>query len=82
MAEPTTTSILALMDGQAFTSDALANRFDLSRQAVSKQIMVLQKVEWVKPTQSGREIYHFFNPKDIRIALLAGRIHESVRNSF
>ncbi len=41
----------------------MAEKFDMSRQAVSKHIKVLHECELIKPQQSGREIYYHFNPK-------------------
>jgi len=40
----------------------MAEKFDMSRQAVSKHIKVLHACELIKPEQSGREIYYHFNP--------------------
>jgi DNA-binding transcriptional ArsR family regulator len=51
---------------QALTPNAMAEKFDMSRQAVSKHIKVLQACELIKPEQSGREIYYYFNPKKIQ----------------
>ena len=44
----------------------MAEQFDMSRQAVSKHIRVLQECELIKPKQSGREIYYHFNPKKMQ----------------
>lgn len=44
----------------------MAEKFDMSRQAVSKHIKVLQECELIKPEQSGRKIYYHFNPKKIQ----------------
>ena len=44
----------------------MAEKFDMSRQAVSKHIKVLQECELIKPEQSGREIYYHFNQKKIQ----------------
>ena len=44
----------------------MAEQFDMSRQAVSKHIKVLQECELIKPEQSGREIYYHFNPKKMK----------------
>lgn len=44
----------------------MAEKFDMSRQAVSKHIKVLQECELIKPEQSGREIYYHFNPQKIQ----------------
>ncbi|MGK6350159.1 ArsR/SmtB family transcription factor [Parapedobacter sp. DT-150] len=66
IADPTRRAILTLLAMQALTPNAMAEKFDMSRQAVSKHIKVLQACELIKPEQSGREIYYHFNPKKIQ----------------
>jgi DNA-binding transcriptional ArsR family regulator len=66
IADPTRRAILTLIAIQALTPNAMAEKFDMSRQAVSKHIKVLQECELIKPEQSGREIYYHFNPNKMR----------------
>ena len=66
IADPTRRAILTLIAIQALTPNAMAEKFDMSRQAVSKHIKVLQQCELIKPEQSGREIYYHFNPKKMQ----------------
>ena len=66
IADPTRRAILALIAIQALTPGAMAEQFDMSRQAVSKHIKVLQECDLIKPEQSGREIYYHFNPKKMQ----------------
>ena len=66
IADPTRRAILTLIAIQALTPNAMAEKFDMSRQAVSKHIKVLQECELIKPEQSGREIYYHFNPKKMK----------------
>jgi DNA-binding transcriptional ArsR family regulator len=66
IADPTRRAILTLVAMQALTPNAMAERFDMSRQAVSKHIKVLQECQLIKPEQSGREIYYHFNPKKMQ----------------
>ena len=66
IADPTRRAILTLIAIQALTPNAMAEKFDMSRQAVSKHIKVLQECELVIPEQSGREIYYHFNPKKMQ----------------
>lgn len=61
IAYPTRRAILALIAIQALTPNAMAQKFDMSRQAVSKHIKVLHECELIRPEQSGREIYYHFN---------------------
>src|SRR6478736_9007078 len=66
IADPTRRAILALIAIQALTPNAMAEQFDMSRQAVSKHIKVLQECELIKAEHSGREIYYHFNPKKMQ----------------
>ena len=66
IADPTRRAILALIAIQALTPGAMAEQFDMSRQAVSKHIKVLQECDLIKPEQSGREICYHFNPKKMQ----------------
>ena len=66
ISDPTRRAILTLIAVQALTPNAMAEKFDMSRQAVSKHIKVLQECELIRPEQSGREIYYHFNPKKIQ----------------
>jgi DNA-binding transcriptional ArsR family regulator len=66
IADPTRRAILTLIAIQALTPNAMAEKFDMSRQAVSKHIKVLQECELIKPEQLGREIYYHFNPKKMQ----------------
>jgi DNA-binding transcriptional ArsR family regulator len=66
IADPTRRAILSLIALQAMTPNALAEKFDSSRQAVSKHIRILAECQLVKKEQSGREIYYHFNPKKLK----------------
>lgn len=66
IADPTRRAILTLIAAQALTPNAMAEKFDMSRQAVSKHIKVLQECDLVRPEQSGREIYYHFNAKKMQ----------------
>ena len=66
IADPTRRAILALLAIQALTPNVMAEKFDMSRQAVSKHIKVLHECDLIKPTQSGREIYYHFNAKKMQ----------------
>lgn len=66
IADPTRRAILTLIAIQALTPSAMAEKFDMSRQAVSKHIKILQECELIKPKQTGREIYYHFNPNKLQ----------------
>ena len=66
IADPTRRAILTLIAIQALTPNALAEQFDMTRQAVSKHIKVLHECELIKPEYAGREIYYHFNPNKMK----------------
>ena len=66
IADPTRRAILTLLTIQALTPNVMAEKFDMSRQAVSKHIKVLHECELIKPEQAGREIYYHFNAKKMQ----------------
>jgi DNA-binding transcriptional ArsR family regulator len=66
IADPTRRAILTLLTIQALTPNVMAEKFDMSRQAVSKHIKVLHECDLIKPEQSGREIYYHFNAKKMQ----------------
>ena len=66
IADPTRRSILSLIAVHAMTPNALAEHFDMSRQAVSKHIQILKESELVKQKQEGREIYYLMQPKKLK----------------
>ena len=58
IADPTRRAIMALIALQAMTPNAIAEHFDISRQAVSKHLRILTECELVTQEQKGREIYY------------------------
>src|SRR6478736_2670271 len=66
ISDPTRRAILTLIAIQALTPNAMAEKFDMTRQAVSKHIKVLHECELITPEQSGREIYYHFNAKKMQ----------------
>jgi len=58
IADPTRRAILTLIALHAMTPNAIAEHFDISRQAVSKHLRILNECELVKQEQQGREIYY------------------------
>lgn len=58
IADPTRRAIIALIATQAMTPNAIAENFDITRQAVSKHLRILSECELIKQEQQGREIYY------------------------
>ena len=66
ISDPTRRAILTLIAIQALTPNVMAEKFDMTRQAVSKHIKVLQECDLIKPQPLGREIYYHFNAKKMQ----------------
>jgi DNA-binding transcriptional ArsR family regulator len=66
IADPTRRAIIALIASQAMTPNAMAEQFDITRQAVSKHIKILQECDLVEPKKNGREIYYHIKAKRIK----------------
>ncbi|HEX8269977.1 MAG TPA: metalloregulator ArsR/SmtB family transcription factor [Flavobacterium sp.] len=58
IADPTRRAIITLVAMQAMTPNAIAENFNMTRQAVSKHLRILAECELVKQEQQGREIYY------------------------
>ena len=66
IADPTRRAILTLIAIHTLTPNAMAEKFEMSRQAVSKHIKVLHECKLIKAEHSGREIYYHFNAKKMQ----------------
>jgi len=66
IADPTRRAILVLIAAQAMTPNTVAERFDTTRQAVSKHIKILSECQLLTPEKMGREVYYHFNPLKIK----------------
>jgi DNA-binding transcriptional ArsR family regulator len=58
IADPTRRAIITLIAVQAMTPNAIAERFDITRQSVSKHIRILTECDLLKKSHEGREIYY------------------------
>lgn len=65
IADPTRRAILLLLAAQAMTPNAVAEEFQISRQAVSKHMQILTECDLLKQEQKGREIYYHIHPTKI-----------------
>lgn len=55
-----------LLATQAMTPNAIAEHFDMTRQAVSKHIQYLADSEIIGPEKTGREIRYHVNPSAMK----------------
>ncbi len=58
IADPTRRAIIQLIASQAMTPNAIAEHFDITRQAVSKHLRILTECQLLKQEHNGREIYY------------------------
>ncbi len=66
IADPTRRAILGLVALGAMTPGAIAEKFDSSRQTISKHIQILTECALLNQKQSGRKIYYHFNPNKMK----------------
>ncbi|MEY3398802.1 MAG: hypothetical protein RL220_1396 [Bacteroidota bacterium] len=63
IADPSRRAIILLLATGAMTPNAIAGHFNISRQAVSKHIRIMDECDLLRHEQSGREIYYHLNAK-------------------
>ena len=66
IADPTRRAIISLIVVQAMTPNALAEKFETSRQAISKHIKILNECGLVTTRQDGRERYYQIHPAKLK----------------
>ena len=66
IADPTRRAIIAIIALQAMTPNAIAENFNMTRQAVSKHLRILTECQVVKQEQQGREIYYSLEMNKMR----------------
>ncbi|MBS0030742.1 ArsR/SmtB family transcription factor [Chitinophaga sp. 22321] len=66
LADPTRRVIVGLVALQSMTPGEIAEKFDSTRQTISKHIQILTECELLGQTQSGREIYYHLNLKKLK----------------
>lgn len=57
IADPTRRDIIAMLAGQSLNLNAVADKFDISRPAISKHIKILTECGLITIRQQGRERY-------------------------
>lgn len=65
IADPVRRDIIALLAQEAMTVNAVAERFDISRPAISKHLRILEECGVVKVIQKGRERRCYILPKNL-----------------
>lgn len=62
LADPTRRAILLLLVSKTMTPNALAENFQVTRQAVSKHLRILSECQLIKAQPEGREIHYKATP--------------------
>ena len=65
IADPTRRGIITLVSKQSLNLNAVAENFDMSRQAISLHIKILQECGLILIKQDGRERYCSIQPKKL-----------------
>jgi len=65
IADPTRREIITLVSRQSLNLNAVAENFDMSRQAISLHIKILQECGLILIKQEGRERYCSIQPKKL-----------------
>lgn len=58
IADPTRRAIMVLIAANAMTPNTIADHFDITRQATSKHIRILNECDLLEQMKAGREIYY------------------------
>jgi DNA-binding transcriptional ArsR family regulator len=66
IADPTRRAIILLLTIGAMTPNAIAEHFNISRQAISRHLHVLAECEVVTPSQEGRAIHYHLNTAKVQ----------------
>ncbi|HMP29253.1 MAG TPA: metalloregulator ArsR/SmtB family transcription factor [Saprospiraceae bacterium] len=66
IADPTRRSILVLVATSAMGAGAIANKFDSSRQTISKHIQILTECGLLIQEHKGREIHYHINAQNMK----------------
>ncbi|WP_235296602.1 ArsR/SmtB family transcription factor [Portibacter marinus] len=70
IADPIRREILDLLSQKNLSVNEVAEHFDITRQAVSKQLKILDECGLVNVTKQGRERYYSIEPKSLIPAFL------------
>ena len=70
IADPVRRDIIKLLAEEALTINAVAEKFDVSRPAISKHLRILNECGIVEINQKGRERYCRIQPKNLIPAFL------------
>jgi DNA-binding transcriptional ArsR family regulator len=67
LADESRRKILVMISGERMNVNAIAEKFKISRPAISKHLRILERSKLVKQVKDGRERYYSFNPKQMNV---------------
>ncbi len=70
IADPVRREIIELLSKEELTVNAVAERFDVSRPAISKHLKILEECGIITTRQEGRQRYCMISPKNLIPAFL------------
>lgn len=86
IADPVRRDIIHLLSEQSLTVNTIADRFDISRPAISKHLKILKECDIIDITQHGRERYCKIKPRNLIPAFMwidqYRKLWEDKLNSF
>ena len=65
IADPVRRDIIEMLSAQAMTINEVAEKFEISRPAISKHLRILNECGIININQTGRERYCHINPKEL-----------------
>lgn len=66
IADPTRREIIGMLAGEPMNLNSVANRFEVSRPAISKHIKILAECGLIEVQQKGRERYCTARPEQLK----------------
>ncbi|MFD2562571.1 ArsR/SmtB family transcription factor [Aquimarina rubra] len=70
IADPVRRDIIALLAEQTMSINSIAEKFDISRPAISKHLKILEECDLISIHKQGRERYCLIKPKNLVPAFL------------
>lgn len=65
LSDPTRREIMNVIASKPLTSNVIAERFDVSRQAISRHLRILEECGLIEINQQGRQRYCFVQPQKL-----------------
>ncbi|NOS86204.1 MAG: winged helix-turn-helix transcriptional regulator [Ignavibacteria bacterium] len=69
LADENRRKIIVMLSRESMNVNAIAEKFRISRPAISKHLRILENSKLVSQVKEGRERYYSFNPKQMNAAI-------------